>query len=250
MVEMRAARAAPSRPESKGADRGQSGSWKDSDTLALLWDALHRECSFDPSSCDLEVRDHVVYVRGSVESLAQKRAIARAATSVPGVRGIVNDLRIAPLSHRSDHRIAGEIRAALGKSGLSAPLPDIKVLDGVVYLSGTVGSLDARKSAEDAAWSVPGVEYVVNDVKTAVAPPCSRRAGEMERTLQDVQFAVERSLGAESANVEVTLMGDIVRLRGQVSSERQKFLTEDAVRWVPCVVDVVNELTAISSSAN
>jgi osmotically-inducible protein OsmY len=35
---------------------------------------------------------------------------------------------------------------------------------GTVYLSGTVGSLDAREQALKIAWSTPGVKSVVNSL--------------------------------------------------------------------------------------
>jgi osmotically-inducible protein OsmY len=245
MVETRVAKAASPHPASEEADK-TSRPWNDRNTLGLLWDALHRECKFDPSECELEVKDRVAYMRGTVETLAQKRAIAQAARSVPGLKDVVNDLRIAPLSNASDRHIAAEVRAALMEASLSVPVPNVRVVDGVVYLSGVVGSLEARKLAEDTAWSAPGVEYVVNDIATTVSAPCRKRRGNRPKALRDVHLAIDRALGAQAENVLVDVRGGIVHLRGHVGSDFQRYLTEDAVRWVPCVVDVVNDLTVIS----
>jgi len=176
-------------------------------------DALRRRCKeFDCSTCCLEMENNLACLHGSVESVAQKRAIDRAALSVPGVFDILDDLRVAPLSCHSDQRIAAEVRQALIKAGLSSPLPEMKVVDRVVCLLGTVGSTEARKIAEDAAWSVPAVEYVLNDTTAVVTAPCPKQPGQEEKLRRDVQLAMERSLGIEARNVRAEMRGEVVYL--------------------------------------
>ena len=127
------------------------------------------------------------------------------------------------------------------KAGLVAGLPAVKCLDGVVYLSGTLASLEAKKTAEDAAWSVPGVEQVVSKVQVATACPRTD-----EELLSDVQVALSRQLGSGSRRVHPVVRKGIVYLRGRVESEHQKVLTENAVAWTPCVAEVVNQLVVAS----
>ncbi len=213
----------------------------------LVRNALRRRCKeFDCSTCCLEMENNLACLHGSVESVAQKRAIDRAALSVPGVFDILDDLRVAPLSCHSDRRIAAEVRQALIKAGLSSPFLDVKVADGVVHLSGTVDSMEARKLVEDAAWSVPAAEYVLNDTTAMVTVPCPKQPGQEEKLRRDVQLALERSLGIEAKNVRAGIKGEVVYLRGHVATEREKFFTEYTVRWIPCIVNVVNELTVTS----
>lgn len=181
--------------------------------------------------------------------MAQKHAIAAAAKSVGGLKAVVNQLRVAPRSHHSDAHLAARVRDAMAEAGLGPPLPGTRVVDGVVHLTGKVGSLAARKLAEDACRSVPGVEFVVNDTASTTAPACAREAGTL-MVERDLQATLKRCLGIDSGRVMTDIKGGIVRLRGDVDSEHRKFLTEDAIRWMPCVVDVVNELTVIPRPSN
>lgn len=226
------------------ASKGKRGPWDDKAMLALLMDALHSVREVDPGDCDLVVRDSVAYIRGSVGNVAQKRAVAKAALAVPGLKAIVNDLRIARLSPSSDKHIAAEVRAALAKAGIMPRLPEVKVVDGVVYLSGRVGALETKFAAEEAAWSVRGVEYVVNNI---AVEPCPRSDTEI---LRDIQQTMSHCLALECTEVQAEVRGGMVYLRGRVYSEYRKFLIEDAVRWTPCVIDVFNELMVASPPPN
>lgn len=230
----------PTLPHSvSGGAEKEKGPWNEKTMLNLLTEALGKVCGPEAGDCDLGVRGNIAYLRGSVANLAQKRALAKAALAVPGVRAIVNHLRIAPLMPRSDQQIAADVRAALAVVGL--PL-EVRVLDGVVYLSGTVGSMEARGAVEDAAWSVRGMEQVVNNTTVAGL----RRRGD-EDLLQAIQPTLGRCLGVKSGKVRVEVHNGVVYLRGQVDSEFQKFLVEDAVRWTPYIVDVINELSVSST---
>lgn len=237
-------------PVSGGATRETSILGNRSQMADLARDALRRRCKeFECSTCYLEMDNHVVCLHGCVESLAQKRAIDRAVMSVPGVFDILDDLRIAPLSCHSDRCIAADVRQALVKAELPSPIPEVKVVDRVVCLTGELGSLEVRKIAEDAAWSVPAVEYVLNDTTVVVSAPCSEEPGREEKLLRDIQLAVRRSLGVAAKDVTVEIQGQTVHLRGRVATKRKKFFTEYNVRWIPCIVDVVNRL-AVTSQAD
>lgn len=237
---------APTLPHSvSGGAEKEKGPWNEKTMLNLLTEALGKVCGPEAGDCDLGVRGNIAYLRGSVANLAQKRALAKAALAVPGVGAILNHLRIAPLTPRSDQRIAADVRTALARDGRIARPPEVEVLDGVIYLSGSAGSLEGRYAAEDAAWSVRGVRDVVNNVTMAAF--CPRPDEEL---LRDAQLTLSRCLGLQSNKIEVEVRGGIVHLRGQANSEFQKFLAEDAVRWTPCIVEVANELSVSSTPAN
>lgn len=224
-------------PVSGGESEGDQHPWTDQSLLGLLADALKSECLDECCDCDLEVRDRVAYLRGTVSSMAHKRAMARAAKGVPRLRAIVNLLRVTPLSPRSDQHIALDVQAALAKAGLTARVRAVNVKDGVVYLSGRVGSAEAKGVVEDAASLVPGVEEVVNNIR--VKAPCPRKD---EEILSDVELALGRYLGPGSRRIRAEVREGVVYLRGDLDSEYQGLLTENAVAWIPRVVDVVNEL--------
>lgn len=228
-------------PVSGGGGKSVQPPWSDRAIVGLLKDALRKECVGECCVCDIEVKDRVAYLRGTVSDMVRKRALGRAAMDVPGLRAVMNQLRVTPLSPRNDQSIASDVRAAMAKAGLAALVPALSVTDGVVYLSGKVGSLEARSIAEDAAWSVPGVEQVVSDI--AVTTPCPRTD---EDLLLDVERALSRYLGAGSKTVHAAVRNGVVYLKGHVDSKYQRQLTENAVAWTPCVVDVVNKLAVTS----
>ncbi len=232
-------------PASGGAGKAVRSPWNDQSILGLLLDALRKECGNECCDCDLEVRDRVAYLRGTVSGLAHKLALARAVMNVPGLRAVVNQLRVTPLSPRSDQHIASDVRSAMIKSGLGARMPAVNVIDGVVYLAGSVGSPEARSIAEDAAWSAPGVEQVVSDIQSTTPRPKKD-----QEVLTDVELTLSRYLGSGSKMVHAEVRKGVVYLRGDVDSAYQSLLTENAVAWTPSVVDVVNELIVTSCRPN
>ncbi len=74
--------------------------------------------------------------------------------------------------HRSDERIREDLNDRLWINGqLDASGIDVAVDDGLVTLNGTVDSRWAKRTADDIAWSVPGVEDVINNLKITRQSP-------------------------------------------------------------------------------
>jgi hypothetical protein len=68
---------------------------------------------------------------------------------------------------RSDERITEDINDRLTDRGdLDAEDIDVKVNNGEVTLTGTVGSRYAKRAADDVAWGVSGVNEVHNQLRT------------------------------------------------------------------------------------
>lgn len=137
---------------------------------------LDREPNVDSSDVGVTVRDRVVTLVGSAGGPAAVVAAARCAASVPGVRGVVNHLRIATAADRADSEIAREAMAALEAScppGLGIiPL----VRDGEITLSGTVAWTIDRQDAEASVRVVRGVRRVTNRI--VIVPRLLRSAAE------------------------------------------------------------------------
>lgn len=118
----------------------------------------------------------------------------------------------------------------------------VSVDNGVVTLSGRVPSYRAKTAAGDAAWIVPGVVDVINNItvqyesRQAAVPADSEIATNIESSLSwdpDV----------DATNITVTVLDGIVTLDGTVDSIWRKQVAED-IAWNHLgVVDVTNNLT-------
>lgn len=120
-------------------------------------------CNPQAGNVRLTLVGSVAYLDGSVASYQQKKAIERLTASLPRVSKVVNRLRVVPCARRPDPAIQADLIAALREEpALPDQGIDVRVSDGVVELLGTVPDASARTSAEAVAWSIWGVQHVVN----------------------------------------------------------------------------------------
>lgn len=112
--------------------------------------------------------------------------------------------------------------------------------DGVVTLTGWVDSYLKKVAAEEAAFRVPGVKAVANDIEV-------RLPGFAERTDADLAAAVVNALkwdaGIPADKVDVTVSQGWVTLKGEVVYYFQKIDAERAARRIAGVKGVTNLIT-------
>lgn len=100
---------------------------------------------------------------GEVDWQYQKLAAADATRHLMGVIGISNQISIKPKVTLAD--VKTQIEAALTRHAKAdARKIDVKVKNGSVTLSGKVESWAERQNATHAAWSMPGVFNVVDEL--------------------------------------------------------------------------------------
>lgn len=104
-----------------------------------------------------------VTLTGEVRWNYQKRAARTAAGRISGVKGVSNwiEVRAEPSPGDVRTRIMAAIRR---QSAADAGTIDIKVSGSTVKLSGEVHGWNEREVAEQAAWSVPGVTKVEDEI--------------------------------------------------------------------------------------
>lgn len=126
----------------------------------------------------LSVNNGVVTVGGNVRDYPDRDSTIAILETTPGVRGIVDEINVAPLSGFDDQLRIRLARAIYGHPSLQiysidpqAPIR-IVVQNGHVELAGTVLSDADRQIAYAQAASVPGVFSVQNNLK--VAAPAAR----------------------------------------------------------------------------
>jgi len=183
-------------------------------------DELRWDPRVDERNIDVDVTEGVVWLRGRVNSYAQRLAARAAAHRVVGVLDVADDLRVvlSPDQQRSDVDLARAVREALEWSVF---VPDRRihstVSDGWVTLDGTVGTLAQRADAVAAVERLQGVQGVGNQI--IVESPIIASA----RIKSDIEKAMMRQARWPGDGVQVSVDDGVVTLTGQVHSwdERQ-----------------------------
>lgn len=192
----------------------------------LEWDP-----DVDNSAVGVVVRSGVVTLTGFIDSYAGKLAAERAAKRVRGVKVVANDIEVRLKLGRTDVDIARDVARALE---LRIGVPDgvqAVVHDGHVTLTGKVGWIAQRKSAEKAVQHVRGVKGIFNHIE--VTP---------DRIYQNVRRRIVESLHRQAdlhaRHITVGIAGDVVVLTGTVGSWTEREAAERAaadapgIRWV------------------
>jgi osmotically-inducible protein OsmY len=104
---------------------------------------------------------------GVVATYHQRKTAEAAVRSLPGVRGISNEIKVHASVQVKD--IQAQIKRALHRHAEEdAKLVHVEVRDGDVVLSGIVPSWGEKSEAEWAAWGTIGVRSVKNDISVRV----------------------------------------------------------------------------------
>lgn len=203
-----------------------------------MLDALAADVRVDESGINVDVVGGTVYLTGVVPTLVQKRNANYIASRIKGVLDVDNELITAPLLTISDIDIETDVKAALKRDAwVDEKRITVRVDDGVVYLTGTAEDAIIRSAAEDDARAVKGVVEVVNDI--AVVPTPARLDDDIAA---DVRRDLERNIRIKPKQVHVEVTDGVVFLKGTVATVEQRWIAEDLARWIPGVVDVINEL--------
>jgi osmotically-inducible protein OsmY len=140
-------------------------------------------------------------------------------------RGFGADVRDAVL-----REIAGDPAVRRSEVGVAAE-------DGLVTLTGCVGSRGAKVAVERAAKRVPGVRSIANDLRVTSL---------QEQT--DTAIAREalhclRNASAVPLNVQAVVSDGFITLDGIVSVMHQRLAAERAVKYIDGVKGVANNIT-------
>jgi osmotically-inducible protein OsmY len=202
------------------------------DVLAeLAWDP-----QVLPNEIGVTVDKGVVTLNGYVDGAARGWAATRCAQRVRGVRAVADEIevRLPGTPGRTDGDIAlAASRALEWDSFVPAERLDVSVANGWLMLRGEVEFGWQRRAAEGELRRLDGVRGITNlvEVRPSTPPPG-------ERTRQDVQRALARTLGGERVTVEVD--GDTLVLAGVVRSWWERDQVE-RVAWSTPGVRVVHD---------
>jgi hypothetical protein len=136
-----------------------------------VWEKGRQEILQQPDDASggqisIKVENGNVIFDGAVESLAHKRLLEGVTWWIPGVRNVTNHLTVSPSEADSDTDISDALTWLLG---MDSEIPDgqvsISTKDQVVRLEGLLFDDGQKRKAEQDAWSIWGVNGVVNNIQ-------------------------------------------------------------------------------------
>lgn len=144
------------------------GSFKrtDTDIAMAARSAIDWNASIPTDTVKVVVESGLITLSGNVEWGFMRAAAESAVRGLLGVKGVINRITITPRVEPRD--IKTRIEAALQRRALlDATHVTVDVSKSTVTLRGEVDSLAERDTVEQAAWSAPGVQKVVDNLIVA-----------------------------------------------------------------------------------
>jgi osmotically-inducible protein OsmY len=142
------------------------GARTDTEIAADALRAIEVHVRVPPDKIKVTVRDGWIRLEGRVEWIFQKEAAESAVEYLGGVRGIANEIRVAP--KLSPPNVREMIEEALGRTaGIETDRVEVEARNGVVTLSGVVNSWMEKEEVERVAQAAPGVTRVESNLVVA-----------------------------------------------------------------------------------
>lgn len=135
---------------------------EDDDIALAAMTVLEWNCLV-PGAVQVEVADAVLTLTGDVAWHYQKEEAERAVSTLQGLKGVHNQIRIQPSASPGDPKTA--IEDALKRNALvNSSHIKVQMHHGVVCLQGIAHSRAERDEAVRAAWCAPGISAIEDHV--------------------------------------------------------------------------------------
>ncbi|HET8635774.1 MAG TPA: BON domain-containing protein [Acidobacteriaceae bacterium] len=209
---------------------------------ARVMDELEWEPRLNAAHLAVTARDGVVTLNGFVESYAAKALAEKAARRVRGVRAIAEEIevRLPNNQKHSDDEIADR---ALRILAWDLEIPDdriqVKVEHGLVTLTGAVNYHFQRTAAEADIHKLGGVRGVQNLI---TVEPLPGHGADPELVCRKIESALRRSAELQADQIDVSVDGGEVILRGRVQTWWERSVAENAAWAAPGVRRVRDEI--------
>ncbi len=123
-----------------------------------------------PTEVAVSSQEGTVTLRGSVGSFHQRHAALAVAKSVPGVRGVEDELRIDPRDHWEDDELRGAaLQALMSSEDVPAERIEVSVAESWLTLKGEVEHQHESDAAFEAVRGLGGVGGITNKIVVITA---------------------------------------------------------------------------------
>ncbi len=144
----------------------------------------------------------------------------------------------------NDEVIIEEVRAALARDSRLAHPAEVAVSErgGTVTLRGSVGSLHQRRTAVQIAKSVRGVHAVEDELSIDLLD-----RWEDDELRGAALQALNSNVGGPAGRIDVAVADGWLTLKGEVRHQSESDAAFDAVRQLPGVGGITNEIKVITA---
>jgi osmotically-inducible protein OsmY len=190
------------------------------------------------------VEEGVATLTGQVDNLLAKWAAESEASDTLGIRRVKNLLRVRPAVTRTDQDVAENVRQALQRDPYVDRYDiDVRVFNGLTYLSGEVESSYMRRQAERAAAGVRGVVAIQNNLRVD-----RQHTAKADREIeQDVESQLWWNPRVDSDAITVEVNAGVVTLIGKVNDWPSREAAEEEA-WDGGATEVINKLEVNNGS--
>ena len=222
--------------------------WRsDADIRNAVQRRILNSAVIDSQGIEVSSSGGTVTLSGSVDAWNESQEAALLASEVRGVKKVVDDISTKWTTKRSDQEIKNDVVAKLGRDVYLESLPiAVAVKNGMVTLTGTVGSAYESSRAYDAVRWISHVKGLENKLKVDSWRDHGTRTKKSIPSDSELRDAVRNELKADSrvntADIEVAVSYGSVTLTGTVYSHKEKKTAEQDVRDVIGVAWVSNKL--------
>ncbi len=208
----------------------------------------------------IAICDGALTVEGEVDNIAAKRIALEQAKALMGMNSMIDRLRIAPGERKGDGAVRDAVSRFLLSEGafldyaIRAKSRDdtivlrnlgaqaqssiaLEVQEGVVTLSGNVGSLSHKRLAGVLAWWAPGCRDVVNELE--VVPLENDHDGEI---LDALRLVLEKDPLVHADQIRADSCNGVVTLHGFLTTVEERKMAESDAWYLLGVRDVVNRI--------
>ena len=221
----------------------------------IAQDVRHRivnSSAIESQNVNVVCNDGSVELTGRVHSWSEREEAGLLASEVLGVKKVQNFLMVDWKTHRPDAAIEKDVTAALHRDAYLIDTPiTVSVDDGVVTLTGTVGSAYQRMLAYDDIRWIENVKGVHDDLKVEWWERKGTRTAAPFPTDPELKDAVTEELRCDTRlapeDLKVTVQHGHVTLRGTVANDYQKHIASADSRDVVGVTWVTNHLVPRST---